>query len=546
MVLIFGEKAITLEHNDFFTMIHKYLLTLAGVAPLATWAGTGKVQTVTTNESRPNIIMFLVDDMGWQDTSVPFYNNQQSKLNQRFRTPNMERLAQLGVRFTEAYACAISSPTRCSLMSGMNASRHRVTNWTLELDQKTDASSEVIGLPEWNYNGIQPDSVAGKYNNATAITALPQILKNNGYFTIHCGKAHFGARNTPGADPATMGFDVNIAGGPNGAPGSYLGTKNFGEGSRFAVQGLEKYYGQDIFITEALTREAIAAMKQAIGKQTPFYLYMSHYAVHTPYDADNRFVESYRGKADAQLGAPLNENEARYAALVEGMDKSLGDILDFLQQDAKVAQNTIILFMSDNGGQGLNNVRQGVENRDQNFPARAGKGSAFMGGVREPMMVYWPGVTQGGTQNDQRVIIEDFFPTILDMAGIDRYKTYQTVDGVSFTDVLRNPELRRNRSLVWHFPNLWGETQNKEEGYGAYSAILKGDYHLIYTWETGMCRLYNVKEDIGEQHNLAADMPEKVKELAGELTAYLKQRDAQRPYLKATGAVLPYPDGTLE
>lgn len=141
----------------------------------------------------PNIIMFLVDDMGWQDTSVPFYNNELTSLNRRFITPNMERMAQMGVRFTDAYACAISSPTRCSLMSGMNASRHRVTNWTLELDQKTDAKSDVIDLPEWNYNGIQPASEEKKINNSTAITSLPQVLKENGYRTIHCGKAHFGA-----------------------------------------------------------------------------------------------------------------------------------------------------------------------------------------------------------------------------------------------------------------------------------------------------------------------------------------------------------------
>lgn len=514
------------------------------MALVAAGCGSGNRQAEEAN--RPNIIMFLVDDMGWQDTSVPFYDNEITKLNQRYKTPNMERLAKLGVRFTQAYACAISSPTRCSLMSGMNASRHRVTNWTLELNQKTDASSDVIGLPEWNFNGIQPDSVEGKYNNATAITSLPEVLKRNGYLTIHCGKAHFGARHTPGADPSTMGFDVNIAGGPNGAPGSYLGTRNFGEGSPFAVSGMEKYHGQDIFLTEALTLEAIAAMQQAIDREKPFYLYMSHYAIHSPYDEDKRFTAAYRGKHDAQLNAPLNEKEARYAALVEGMDKSLGDILDFLQKDEKVAQNTIILFMSDNGGQGLNNARQGVENRDPNYPARGGKGSAFMGGVREPMMVYWPGVTQGGTAIDQRVIIEDFYPTILEMAGVKQYDTHQVIDGVSFADVLKNPSLRRDNSLVWHFPNLWGETQNKEEGYGAYSSILKGDYHLIYTWETGLLRMYNVKDDIGEQNDLAKAMPDKVAELASELTQYLKERDAQRPYLKASGKLLPYPDGTLE
>lgn len=492
---------------------------------------------------QPNIIMFLVDDMGWQDTSVPFYNNELTPLNKRFVTPNMERMAQMGVRFTEAYACAISSPTRCSLMSGMNASRHRVTNWTLELNEKTDESSDIITLPEWNFNGIQPDSTEGKINNSTAITSLPQILKANGYRTIHCGKAHFGARTTPGANPINMGFDVNIAGGANGAPGSYLGTKNFGQGSRFAVQGLEKYYGQDIFITEALTREAITEVEKAVKMKKPFYLYMSHYAVHTPYDDDKRFSDKYRGKYDEQLKAELNENEAKYAALVEGMDKSLGDLLDYLQRNPEVAKNTILLFMSDNGGQGLGYLRQGVPNYDQNYPARAGKGSAFMGGVREPMMVYWPGVTKPNTECDQRVIIEDFYPTILEMAGVKKYKTHQVVDGVSFADVLKHPEKRKDRVLIWHFPNLWGESQNLEEGYGAYSAILKGDYHLIYTWETCQLRLYNVKEDIGEQHDLAQAMPDKVKELADELSDYLRERDAQRPSLKATGEMIPFPDG---
>ena len=321
---------------------------------LASLSGTSFVQA----QQQPNIILFLVDDMGWQDTSVPFYQ-EPTMLNNRYRTPNMERLAHLGVKFTEAYACAVSSPSRCSLMTGMNAARHRETNWTLYHNQKTDASSEVIQLPDWNYNGIQPAHTTqpADLKNSTFVTSFPQILKQNGYYTIHCGKAHFGAKGTSGADPAQMGFDVNIAGGANGAPGSYLGTRNFGQGSGFEVLGLEKYYGQDVFLTEVLTLEAIEAMKRPISKKQPFYLYMSHYAVHSPYDDDVRFSNYYRNRYDAQLDTLLNESEARYAALVEGMDKSLGDILDFLESQPEVAANTIVLFMSDNGGQGLNNVR---------------------------------------------------------------------------------------------------------------------------------------------------------------------------------------------
>ncbi|WP_072541755.1 sulfatase [Bacteroides mediterraneensis] len=502
------------------------------------------INSVVAQNARPNIIMFLVDDMGWQDTSVPFNGNEVSTLNLRYQTPNMERLARLGVKFTQAYSCAISSPTRCSLMSGMNASRHRVTNWTLEFDQKTDANSDVIELPDWNYNGIQPEATKGVINNSVAITSLPQILKDNGYRTIHCGKAHFGARTTPGADPSNMGFDINIAGGPNGAPGSYLGIKNFGEGSPFAVKGLEKYHGQDIFLTEALTIEAIKEMKKAVNEKIPFYLYMSHYAVHTPIEDDKRFSNNYRGKYDRQLKSKLGEKEAKYAALVEGMDKSLGDIMDYIQSDPKLAQNTIILFMSDNGGQALGYCREGVPNRDPNYPARAGKGSAFMGGVREPMLVYWPGVTKPGSICLQKVIIEDFYPSIIEMAGIHDYHTVQIVDGKSFVRCLKNvSDIDSNKSIVWHFPNLWGETQDIEEGYGAYSSILKGDYHLIYNWENGRFRLYNVKDDLSEQIDLSERLPEIVKKLSSELSDYLRERNAQRPSLKSDGKILPYPDG---
>lgn len=496
-------------------------------------------------QDRPNIILFLVDDMGWQETSVPFYR-ERTPLNDRYRTPNMERMARMGVKFTQAYACAISSPSRCSLMSGMNAARHRVTNWTLEYNTKTDAPSSVITLPDWNYNGIQPAGKASERDlkNGTAITSLPQLLQDNGYYTIHCGKAHFAARGTAGEDPLNFGFNVNIAGAANGAPGSYLAENEYGTGS-FHVSGLEQYYQKGTFLTEALTLEALKAIEVPIARKQPFYLYMSHYAIHAPYDADKRFTPHYQtadgqGVYDSLLRAPLNRQEINHAALVEGMDKSLGDILNYLEQHPDVARNTIVLFMSDNGGQGVS-VRQGRTDRDQNYPARGGKGSAFEGGVHEPMMVYWPGVTRGGTTNDNRVMIEDFFPTILDMAGVTRYHTVQTVDGRSFVDLLKHPRRRRDRVTIWHFPNLWGESQDKAEGYGAYSAIMKGDYHLIYTWETRQLRLYNVRKDIGEATDLAASKPKLVRRLAQELTDSLQACRAQRPVLRSTGQPIAWP-----
>lgn len=514
---------------------------------LAGGAITGVQAQEAGNESpsgqRPNIILFMVDDMGWQETSVPFYKDT-TLLNKRYRTPNMERMAEKGVKFMQAYACAISSPSRCSLMSGMNAARHRVTNWTLEYNVKTDAASQNLILPDWNYNGIQPAALANEHdlNQGTAITSFPEILKENGYYTIHCGKAHFGSLTTTGADPESFGFDVNIAGGANGGPGSYLASNEYGSGN-FHVSGLEKYYNTNTFLTEALTIEALNALKVPIDKKQPFYLYMAHYAIHTPYDADSRYTPNYKNKFDEMLGANLNDNEVKHAALVEGMDKSLGDIMNFLDSMPEVAQNTIILFMSDNGGQAVG-PRQGRLNRDQNYPARGGKGSAYEGGVHEPMMVYWPGnenITPG-SENQSRIMIEDFFPTILDLAGVEDYETVQQVDGKSFADIIRNPSIERSRVNIWHFPNLWGESQDRNEGYGAYSAIMKGDYHMIYFWESQERRLYNIKEDIGETKNLAKSMPDLLDELSKELTDSLKACQAQRPYYRESGEIAPWPD----
>jgi len=480
-------------------------------------------------QDRPNIVLFLVDDMGWQETSVPFWT-ERTALNERYNTPNMERLANMGVKFTRAYACAISSPSRCSLLSGMNAARHRVTNWTLHYDTKTDKPSENLTLPEWNYNGVQPHGIATPHDtaHATLISALPQILRDNGYYTIHCGKAHFGAETTSGADPVNFGFDVNIAGGANGAPGSYLAENEYGQGS-FHVSGLEKYYGTGTFLTEALTLEAIDAMKKSDGR--PFFLYMSHYAIHSPYNPDSRFTGNYTG-VDPLLGVPLNEKEVNHAALIEGMDKSLGDILDYLQSDKSLANNTIVIFMSDNGGQAVG-PRQGQKNRDQNYPARGGKGSAFEGGVHEPMLLYWPGVSTPGSTNTNLVMIEDFFPTILEMAGIESYNCYQKIDGRSFVKSIKHPSKASRKEILWHFPNIWGESADPTEGYGAYSAIMVGDWHLIRSYSGGYTRLYNVRKDIGEQHDLYNIKKGRAKRLERRLDALLKEYNAQLPQSKS-------------
>lgn len=484
------------------------------------------------SSERPNIVLFMVDDMGWQDTSLPFWK-EKTDLNRIYETPNMERLARQGKMFTSAYACSVSSPSRASLFTGMNAARHRITNWTLHRNQAVDPSHPLLEYPQWNVNGVSP--VPG-VERATYALPLSQILKDNGYFTVHCGKAHYGALDTPGADPLNMGFDVNIAGHACGGPGSYLAEENYGNklinGKKniWGVPGLEKYHGTDVFLTEALTREAIAALN-ARDKQKPFFLYMAHYAVHVPFAKDKRFYQKYIDKG-------LGEKEALYAALVEGMDKSLGDLMDYLEKE-KLADNTIILFMSDNGG--LSAHGRGGKLHTHNRPLNSGKGSAYEGGVREPMIVSWPGVVKPGTRCDDYLMIEDFYPTILEMAGIDMPKTPQTIDGVSFMPLLtgkgNNPS--DNRAIYWNFPNNWGPSG---PGIGATCSIRKGDWKLIYYYGDGHKELFNVRKDIGEKRNLAAQEPAVTQTLSVQLGEYLRSVGAQRPIFKATGKPAAWPD----
>lgn len=483
-------------------------------------------------QGKYNIIVFLVDDMGWQDTSVPFWT-ERTPLNKRYHTPNMERLAKEGMKFTNAYATPVCTPTRASMLSGMNAARHGITNWTSpQKDKNTDNKDEQFAGAKWNFNGLSP--VPG-IENTTYATPFPQILKDAGYFTIHVGKAHWGSAGTPGANPYNMGFMVNISGHAAGHPQSYLGEEYYGnkpgENTWQSVPDLEEYYGKNVFLTEALTLEAMKALEAPIKNKQPFYLNMAHYAVHVPLQADPRFYQKY---IDQGLGIA----EAKYASLIEGMDKSLGDLMDYLKAK-KTDKNTIVIFMSDNGGLSLSPPMGGAAHT-QNLPLKAGKGSVYEGGIREPMMVKWPGVTKASAVASQYVIIEDFFPTILEMAGVKNYKTVQHIDGKSFVPVLKNPALVNNqRALYWHIPNKWIGADGPGINYR--SAVRQGDWKLIFNMRDGSKELYNLKTDIGELKNLADEYPEKAKELLNQLGNWLKQNNAPMPVDKKTGQGIPYP-----
>lgn len=506
----------------------KFFLQLAAMFPALTFAQSAG--------ERPNIILFLVDDMGWQDTSLPFYK-EKTKYNEVYETPNMERLASQGMMFTQAYASSVSSPSRCSLISGSNAARHCVTNWTLERNKSTDAASEVLDFPQWNVNGL---AVVPGVENTYQITPLPELLRRAGYHTIHCGKAHFGAIDTPGENPVHFGFEVNISGHAAGGLASYLGEKNYGHDaagnptSLMSVPGLEKYWGTDTFVTEALTQEALKALDKADKYGQPFFLYMAHYAIHVPVDKDMRFYDKYIAKG-------LTEKEAAYASLIEGMDKSLGDIMDWLERTGN-DKNTVVMFMSDNGGLAAEPWWRDGEPHTQNYPLRSGKGSAYEGGVREPMIVKWPGVVEADTKCDDYLLIEDYFPSILEIAGIDDWETVQKVDGKSFVGLLKGERGDADRPLFWNFPNKWG---NEGPGIGSTCTIRKGDYKLIYYYETGKKELFNIKEDIGEAHDLAPKHKKLCDSLSRELTDFLIECGAQRPLFKSSGKVCPWPDGRM-
>ncbi len=481
--------------------------------------------------SRPNIILFLVDDMGWQDTSVPFWR-EETLFNRHYRTPNMERLARQGVRFTNAYAHAVCSPTRTSIMTGWSPARHHVTNWTLNPDEDT---SRGWAPRDWKKQGMQPDDVS-----------LARLLRDAGYFTIHCGKAHWGARGTPGEDPRRLGFDVNIAGHAAGAPGSYHGLQNFGNKEKgghtapWGVPGLEHYHGQDIDLTDALTLEAEKALEQAVALDRPFYLYMSHYTVHTPIQPHNRFHKKYVGQNYPGTDIAIPPVEAEYASMVEGMDASLGALLQKVEA-LGVAESTLVIFASDNGGLSAHSRGEtpyGTGLNTHNKPLRAGKGSAYEGGTRVPFIAAWaePAADnpaqkrlpiEAGAISEQPLISEDLFPTILGAGGaLDAIPETHPLDGRDLRGYFQACEKETVRPLYFHYPHTWGP---QGPGYEPHSAMRVGDWKIIYFYQPKRWELYNLARDIGESNDLATAEPERLAQMAGKLKRDLVAMGAQWP-----------------
>lgn len=471
--------------------------------------------------NHPNIVVFLVDDMGVMDTSVAFLTDEEGNpkrypLNDFYRTPSMERLAENGIRFNQFYAMSVCSPTRISIMTGQNAARHHATNWINPWQDNAGPQ----GPKDWDWLGLESGD-----------TTLPALLKKEGYRTIHVGKGHFGPKDHEGADPANLGFDVNIAGRSIGAPGSYYGEKNYGEGTkreRSAVPHLEEYHGTNTFLTEALTIEAKKAIKETVEQEKPFYLYFSHYAVHAPFESDPRFADHYKD-------SDKPENAQAFATLIEGMDKSLGDMLDQFEE-LGVAENTLVIFLGDNGSDAPLGHEHEVACA---APLRGKKGAHYEGGMRVPFIAAWakPNAENAfqkdlaipaGEIRSQIGNVTDIFPTVLSVAGVSAPDGHK-VDGSNLSTLLTGEaDDSRKEKFLMHYPH--GPHRSVY-----FTSYRNGDWKTIYHFVPGKdsdgarYQLFNLAQDPFEQNDLADSKPDELRRMVTELKSELEKHDAQNP-----------------
>lgn len=461
---------------------------------------------------RPNIVMFLVDDMGWQDTSESFYYDSSGNVvvsakNNLYITPNMEDLADVGMKFTRAYAMPNCSPARVSLMTGKNSARHHVTNFVHSSGQDSDSSTtDLLNSPLWITDGLP----------STEVT-LPKTLSDAGYRTIHVGKGHFGS-TTYAKEPLNIGFERNVGGSELGHPGSY--TPNYGSGAS-RVPHLTAYQGTTTFLTEALTLEANQLIEESVNDGAPFFLYMSHYAVHSPFNQDPRFTANYPTLFNKPLG---------FATLVEGMDKSLGDIIDKLKT-LDVAEDTLIIFMSDNGGDSPTGT-------NANTPLRNKKGSRFEGGTRVPLIVAWGKAdaanafqiatpVNANTVEHDIVTVYDLFPTILNVANVALPGV--EIDGQNIAPYFnQTPGEHREQIILIHYPH--------ERVNDYFSTLHEGDWKLIYQYALDDFALYFLPDDIGENNNLAIANPDRVMAMARKMAQKLNEQGAQWPRFESDGS----------
>lgn len=421
-----------------------------------------------TAAEKPNFVFFIVDDMGWSDlgcTGSPLYE-----------TPNIDRIAAEGMKFTQAYsACTVCSPSRAAFLTGKYPARLRVTDW-IAGHKRPHAK---LRPPNWTMHLPLEE------------TTLAEALKNAGYATASIGKWHLGGEEY---HPQKHGFDVNVGGDHRGQPPSYFAP--------YKIATLpEGEKGE--YLTDRAAREVVRFIERS--REKPFFAYVPWHAVHNPIQAKPDLIEKYRQKAKPGD----RHNKPAYAAMIESLDQAVGAVLAKLDE-LKLAERTVVVFTSDNGG---------LVSNTSNAPLRAGKGSAYEGGVRVPGLVRWPGVVKAGSVCETPIVTPDWYPTFLEAAGLKP----GAVDGESLLPLLTQSGPLKRDAIFWHYPHY------HPGGATPYGAIRWGDWRLVEFYEDNRVELYDLKSDVGEKEDLASRMPGKAAELRKRLDEWRRSVGAQMP-----------------
>lgn len=468
---------------------------LALFAKVATLWLSGVIPAGAAEDRPPNIILIVIDDLGWSDLSCYGSNY--------YRTPNIDRLAEEGIRYTDGYAsCCVCSPTRAAIMTGKSPARLLLTQW----------------LPAGRWDRQRHRMIEGRYLGHMPLeeVSIAEALREADYRTGFVGKWHLGTE--PYYYPEHQGFDVNIAGRDYGAPGSYFypfeGKWTIpGTGQTLVKSGPVDGKPGD-YLVDRLSEEAVGFIRDSADG--PFFLVLSHYAVHAPLQGKPEKVAQYEAvsRADRQ-GKPA------YAAMIESVDESVGRVLTCLS-DLGQTKNTLVFFTSDNGG---------YAKATSNAPLRANKGTNFEGGIRVPVIARWPGKIMKGRVAADLVHSEDFYPTILAAAGLPQ-RPHQHIDGLDLSPTFVGKPLGRD-DLYWHYPHYNRHPHNFPSG-----VVRSGDFKLIENYETGESLLFNLANDLGETTDLAATHPDVRRKLEQKLSTWRDEvgADSMRPNPEWTGA----------
>ena len=444
-------------------------------------------QSDKTFNSKPNIIFILMDDLGW--------NNVGFMGSTYYETPNIDSLAKKGMIFTNAYAngpnCA---PSRACILTGQYSPRHGI--YTVSSSERGKSELRKI-IP-----------IANKTILDTNAVTIAELLKPAGYVCASIGKWHMG--DDPDYGPLAQGFDINIA-------GSHVGSPPNGYFAPYKLPYIERA-PKDEYLTDRLTKEAIQFIET--NKDKPFFLYLSHYAVHTPLQAPEELVEKYKKKPD-----PSGKINPIHAAMLESVDTGIGSIISKLKE-SELENKTVIFFFSDNGG---------VTWITTMAPLRGGKGMLYEGGIRVPMFAYWPDKIKPGTQCDVPVIGIDFFPTFLELAGVSVPQDH-VIDGISILPLLQGRQELVHEALFWHFPAYLEARGHQAEGArdqyfrtrpGA--VVRMGNWKLIEYFEDGELELYDLQADLSEKNNVAQQYPKITKNLLEIMLQWRKLTGAPVP-----------------